>query len=540
MNKKESILVQVESYSYYSNYFDVLLLLVQRNLNCYVDELETRNPRELLNTNEIEHLFGYWVKNIGNSNRKTLNVTDAVIELEKLMNKFHEALFEEIPVINARSKNLSEELENRMISSAYLQETIFYSSGGVYDYQYAVFSVLKYAEDKEWLKKHYNFDLEIFLDLFVYIKSCLNFKFNKGCKGVEEPFVIHKRNYVFERFPQFKIVLDAFSWDMKSKENKEFKNIGDINFFKQKPIIDFGDRYVIPVPYLLAETIYESPFYWMKDDEQYDLRMASKNRGKAAENIVYNLLTKVFSDSNVFSNVLVKKNKTKTITDLDVCVVNDDTLIVFQIKSKKLTQLSKQGNVESVKADFQKSVSDAYQQSMKAYKPIIRNECILVNEMNQTILKPQSYNKILTVCVVLDDYASINIHSNIFYEKEKITPMAISIFQLDIITEYLRTPDVFCEYISSRTYNSKYFLADGELAYLSFFLRNGLNRLDGSDKVFISEEYAQFFDYDYYMSLVDYFEPKLANYIDGVGRNDFCFCGSGKKFDKCCIDILKS
>lgn len=515
------------------------MLLVDRNLNCYVDELDTRNPRELLDTNELGHLFGYWVKNISNSNTEALNVTEAATELENLMNKLHWALFEEFPAIDPKSENFIEELENRMTSSASLQETIFYSSGGVYDYQYALFSTLKYAEDRKWIKEHFSFDVETLLHLYVYIKSCLNFKYNKDYKGVDEPFIIHKKNYVFDRFPQFQIVLDTFSWDMKSEENKDFKNIGDINFFNQKPVIDFGDRYVIPIPYLLSEAIYESPFYWMKRDKEYDKKIATKNRGKAAENIVHQLLTNVFGGSNVFSNVLVKKNKTKTITDLDVCVVHNTTLIVFQIKSKKLTQSSKQGNVESVKTDFKKSVSDAYQQSMKAYEPILSNQCILVDDSNQAVLQPENYDKILTVCVVLDNYASISIHSNIFYEKEEITPIAISIFQLEIFTKYLRTPDIFCEYISSRTYNSKYVLADGELSYLSFFLKNGLNKLSGSDKVMIDGEFAQHFDRDYYMSLVEYYEPKLGNYVDGIGRNDFCFCGSGKKFKKCCEDILK-
>ena len=44
---------------------------------------------------------------------------------------------------------------------------------------------------------------------------------------------------------------------------------------------------------------------------------------------------------------------------------NNEMGIVFQVKSKRLTELSKRGCVTSIKEDYQKAVTEAFNQGLK-------------------------------------------------------------------------------------------------------------------------------------------------------------------------------
>jgi uncharacterized protein YecA (UPF0149 family) len=59
-----------------------------------------------------------------------------------------------------------------------------------------------------------------------------------------------------------------------------------------------------------------------------------------------------------------------------------------------------------------------------------------------------------------------------------------------------------------------------------------------SDLIYLDNDFAQNFDSDYYLPLMKKYEKEFPTFLSNIGRNDFCFCGSGKKLKKCCIDIL--
>lgn len=63
MRDENIILDELNEFSSHSDFLTVLLYLVGENLNCSTDQLATRNFRALLNENEINFLFGIWLKN---------------------------------------------------------------------------------------------------------------------------------------------------------------------------------------------------------------------------------------------------------------------------------------------------------------------------------------------------------------------------------------------------------------------------------------------------------------------------------------------
>ena len=136
------------------------------------------------------------------------------------------------------------------------------------------------------------------------------------------------------------------------EQNKDFKTVGDYNILNSRPIIHLPDgRWFLPLYYLLAEAVYESPFYWMCEDKEY-IRKALHNRGKVGEDIVYNLLKPVFGNNNIFQSVKIKTSREKTATDIDILCLLGNKALCVQVKSKKMTIAARRGELEALVKDF--------------------------------------------------------------------------------------------------------------------------------------------------------------------------------------------
>lgn len=530
LQTREDILSELNVLSSFDIFFNVLIKLVATNLNSYVDELGTRDFRALLNQNELAFLFGLWLKNRHRKINATIGVDGLAIKVHKLMDDLHHTF------IKRPSKPFEQTSYSELfITSLNLQETIFYAGTGAYDYQFLDFLKAKYKYDKDWIKTKTQVELKYFIEFYVCLKSIVNYKLNfKGLSRTSlEIYSIDKNCYLFKKFPEFLKILDTFSIKDDEVLNIEFNDIGDLNAFALKPILDTNNKFIFPFPYLVAEAFYESPFYWMLQDTSYKTTALS-NRGKCAEEIVTQELLKIFPKEAVFNNVFVTLNKTKRLTDIDVCVFYEETLLIFQVKSKKLTQLSKKGNLDQIKLDFSQAVEDSFNQAQKVYEPIKTNKCRLVNEQGNEVIRTDTIKNIYSICVVLDNYTTVLIHSRIFYNEREEVPIAMTIFDLQVLIKYLRLPQVFINYVDRRTKTAKTIVTDTELSYLKYFMTHGLQMPKDSDMLMLESDFAQFFDKDYYMQLIKQYESKFPSFIKDIGRNDGCFCGSGKKFKNCC------
>jgi hypothetical protein len=441
LKTKTEILNKINRLSGIDTFLDALLILSSKNLNSYVDELNTRDNRSLLNINELSLLFGFWLKNRNKNSSATFSIDELCNMLHNLMDELHQTFLPNF----ANFQNLS--YEEVMLTGDNLQETIFYSGTGAYDYQYVKYVAKEYELDKDWLIENKGLDISIILPLYSFFKGNVNYKanFTNLSKDPAGLYKYSKDSFIFNKYPEFKKILSAFSIKENEILNQEFANIGDLNELNIRPILEYETHYLIPIPFILSQALNKSPYYWLTNDNEYKSK-ANENRGKCAESIVFNLLKNKFG-ACVLKNVLVKPNKTKTITDLDVCILNEGTLIIFQIKSKKLTQLAKQGDVKQIKIDFKNAVTDAYEQALKAIKPILDNTCNLYDQENKVIADTTAITEIFTVCILLDDYPPLTSHTIIFNEKKEITPIAISIFDLEVCLEYLPKLESFIDYI---------------------------------------------------------------------------------------------
>jgi hypothetical protein len=532
------ILNKLNKLSESKSFRQTLIRICFNDLYHFADELGSIDIKQLLNLNEIAYLFGLELKNRNiqddESIEKELKIQEA--ELRSLMKQLHHSFL-------SAKMNLKPGIsfKDLMLTSNSIVESTFYASDGAYDLQYISFLEQKYSYDEKWIKEKKGFNFKNARLFFQCLRAIgnfkINFKYNQNL--TTEIIKYSKQNFVFTKYPQFLKIIEAFSTDSMSIGNKNFEEPNDFNEFRSKPIIEFNDHYLIPLPYLIAESLFESPFYWFLEDNEYKSK-ALHNRGTASEDIVVSLFSKVFNPDQITKNILVKPNRTKTLTEFDVCIFHKGTLYVFQVKSKRLTKLAKNGNTKQLENDFRKAVVEAHKQTTIAYKPIKEGTVKLVDEDSNNVLQCELIKEIKSIVVLTENYPAVKAHSNWFYYDEQDVLLTISIFHLQIILLYLRTAERVSDYLNKRIKYSKMFVAETELAFLQYYLDNDINPKEGSDIVMIYDDYAQQFDEHFYIPLSLHNDKMLSSFVSGIKRNDFCFCGSGKKYKKCCLDLWKN
>lgn len=535
MNKQQ-ILDRLNELTKPYSFIYILSRIVLRDFCGPVDTLFSKNTREHLNNNEFAFLTGLWIKNVDVN--LTFDVKDEeniFNEVYDLMEKLHYTFIEDFKFDIDSVPDFLEHFSKGSV----MQEMMFYAGTGAYDKQYIELVTQKYKYDSEWLEKNKGFELSSLPHFYDNIKDHLHEKLNsrKSQKNLSERELLMSifcltNDEITKGNKNFNNILEHLTLDLSIQNNQTFNGIGDFNSYAEKPIIKISQQhYFIPNAFLLSESLYESPYYWMLADKHY-INTALKNRGNVGEEITKKIIEPLFESENLYQNIIINKTKNEQLTDIDLLAIHNKKAIIFQVKAKKLTALSKKGNTEAIKSDFQKAVKDAYNQAL------LCRECLLHIEKYKFSLGDENFTQSISkieeyfiMTIVLDDYPAIThqVHILLGNDTDEL-PVAINIFDLALLVKYLKTADNFIEYISRRIKFSKYFKADNEMGFLGFHLKKGLRKYDG-DMVYLDESWAQSIDRKFhneaYHDKLEKIKPKKMQ------RNDLCFCQSGLKYKRC-------
>lgn len=516
-----------------ANYIEVLGEIIIRDFTGTAEKVAAADPQETISYNEFGMLIGIWIKN----RLRTESPNDPYILLgqtDDLAKEYHDSLFFNHLPNHDTGKSMFEAFEN----GALFKEAFFYSSTAGYDRQYIEILTQKYAYDKVWLKQHKAIELDELPGFFQNITLLINHRIQlnrslgKKLNSKEKvKLFTFSRKELLSDFPNANAVLEALTIPIIGEVNQDYNDIADFNIFNERPIIEIGtDQFFIPSPYHVAEALYESPYYWMFADESYRA-IAAKHRGLAAEDLVFKYISKFFGRSLTFRNVKIKHNRTRTLTDIDVIAYTEDSAVIFQIKSKKLTLLSRKGNLDAIKSDFKRAVRIAKDQADQCIEALKNADDYIFEQENGTPFLPLEVSNYETVIVLLDQYPAISHQTHILFGDElDTTPIAFSIFDLEALLRYLKTPERFADYINRRTLYSKKYRAANELQYLALYLDRGIEEPGENEYVYIDPQYGQLMDSDQQQRNIDEIKGHLHT---KTGRNDPCPCGSGKKFKKC-------
>jgi len=313
-----------------------------------------------------------------------------------------------------------------------------------------------------------------------------------------ELFIVKKSD--FESNVNIEAFLNNFLIAPEEGFNSQFKTIGNYNIINSHPIIQLGDdKYFVPITFLLFEAVYESPYYWMIDDKKYR-DQAGKNRGNVGEEITYDFLSKVFGTNRTFKSVKITTKKGQDDTDIDVFCVLGSKALCAQVKSKKLTELSRKGDDKALNDDFQGAVQDAYEQGMVSRRKILEKEAKFIDEAGKEIQLSEEIDDVYIMGITTENYPSLTHQLHVMLDKKNDDPFPIvlTIFDLELLTHYLDDPYDFLYYIKQRTSLMDYFKADEEMVFLGYHLVQKLWKIPKSDMVAIDTDFGQLIDRNYY------------------------------------------
>lgn len=313
-----------------------------------------------------------------------------------------------------------------------------------------------------------------------------------------ELFVVTKSD--FESNVNIESFLNNFSITPEGGFNSQFQTIGNYNIINSHPIIKLGDdKYFVPITFLLFEAVYESPYYWMIDDKKYR-DQAGENRGNVGEEITYDFLSKVFGASRAFKSVRITTKKGQDDTDIDVLCVLGSKALCVQVKSKKLTELSRKGDDKALNDDFQRAVQDAYEQGIVSRRKILQKEAKFMDEAGKEIQLSEEIDDVYIMGITTENYPALTHQSHVMLDKKNDDPFPIvlTIFDLELLTHYLNDPYDFLYYIKQRTSLMDYFKADEEMVFLGYHLDKKLWKNPKYDMVAIDTVFGQLIDRNYF------------------------------------------
>ena len=570
----EQILEKICELTHKRGFIYALLLIIRRDQTVFVSEYGNMNTHDRLITEEIGLLLRYWL----NDNSDLFGVPDSLEEISSmkheaisLMEDLHSSFLHQPESQIDFSSISSQDDIQAIIEKVFpieqrIKEAIFYSGDSLYDFEYLDYLQPKYKYDLEWLKENKSFVPGEVIPIIQHIRSLLTCK-NQEIPGVDEntrmmlehPEEENESSFLndFVEYSSFftpdilspedslranalaifcsKVLnlftiedtdlnafsgattyLSNFSYDLSVPVCDEYAGPGYFNFLQTKPLLKYGEnKYLVVLVYWLFVSAYEVPFYWLMGDANY-AKLAGSHRGQASEEIAFDILFPVFQD-NLFHDIVIKGPGKRTVTDIDLLAVVGSVAICFQIKSKKLTESSKHGNLDSIKNDFDKAVVSALKQGAISREHLLNPNDVrfYLKEGNQTFNLPEGIREVYVVCLTSENYPALS--SQVLeladsYKDSELTPIAFSIFDLRLIAHYLNTPFDFAYYIRQRIKTADYFLATTEMSLLSYHLTHKLWRDPTKARMFIDDSFASDIDQNYY--------PTFANLTVEQGIED--------------------
>lgn len=521
--ESKEILKKLEELARSPGFLYVIAWLTHQDMFYAPEEAAEINWRERVTESELELLSGYMIKSSSLSEsiptvdeiKKTISeVRDLLDKLHgiqsmKLINKFPES----IAAVQEMTETETEEFRRQLFGAGeHMVEPIFYGDSGAYDFQYLNLVEGLYLHDSKWLKSK-DHDLELYAIYAAALKQLITAKASVLPAESDNPQdtlgiftfsaaeLSDTASKVTKKDPRIDIAsarqfINLFKSTPGEPTNKDYQAPGDRNSLSAFPIIELPDgQFFLNSSFRLAESIYNLPWIWMLQDKAYR-NTADTNRGKNVEQLAHTLLSRSFD--KVYHSVKVKRGST-VLTDIDGLALIGNKAIIFQEKSKWLTDLSKKGNEASLKDDFKKAIQDAYDQGLASREALLNQDGILFELPDGTLIEPgQTIDEAYIVCVTASVYPAQIVQVSQYLEKkpEDPTPIAISLLDLDLMTNYLPDAYDFLFYIKQRTELSDKIVSASEIALLGYHLKYRLYAGEKNERLMISEDFGQLIDAD--------------------------------------------
>jgi hypothetical protein len=466
-----------------------------------VDDPEHRWSTSKLNKNELMLLLGLTVQSPSDRTFSVETVDNTFAErADTLLREFHDRVMMDCaPAFNRDSKEFVERPESIGFMA---REAIYYGADSMYRHQMPHFSRLRYREDSTWLLQNAGLSIRPMIDIARFIAARIDDQMaavgqmqNEGhvfSHGDLTNSLLISKADVRKKFGQR---ADAFFTKFTTQPtatNADFVDPFSINAVAIAPLIDLGGYLYVPNQLRLFETIYESPFYWMIDDDSYRDKVA-KHRGEFLEKTAARILRSVFGANNVYENVAIRENSKSDAGEIDVLVVYGEFVLVVQAKSKRVSLKARAGDMEALQNDFEGAIQAPYRQALKCAELISRGaECVT---KDGKVLTFPTLPRLFPVVVLSDPFpASTFLSRNMLDWGNNIAPVVWDLGVLDCIAQLLPTPIEMICFLKCRSEVFDRALTDSEYNLLGYHIRAKLTPPDDVTLMMLERDFATVVD----------------------------------------------
>lgn len=279
------------------------------------------------------------------------------------------------------------------------------------------------------------------------------------------------------RFHNF---IDRLSIEPGSVSN--FSSPFDINPLERAPFIKSGDEYLLPLPgtlpYALANTFY---YDFMDSDNEGDFRAQF---GDWLEEWAIDCLSKIYPSEEIISNYTYECDGQEV--EGDILILTPDNPVVIECKGKKLRAETRKGHfggVESVMEDIESGIGNAHHQVDRLVDGVQSGDIdhIVTSDGSYVDLEPESLEDALRWIVLGESYGTIATQDFVHILNISPVPYVCDIYDLQILSEALKTSAQISHYVRQRINQTKLQLrrekyqlpCSDEIDYLGVYVDNG-------------------------------------------------------------------
>ncbi len=248
----------------------------------------------------------------------------------------------------------------------------------------------------------------------------------------------------------------------------------------EKPIVDCGDSYFIPLPQIVFSHIHR-----IMDRLAAGAKIKEKlsnRRSRFLEDQLECVFRKMFPDADIRPAIKWRLNDQQFETDLLVLI--DRTVVIAEAKSHRLTAEGLRGAPDRVKRHIREMVLDPSLQSARLEQLIAaarKGDADALDIIKTMNIDASVIDRVIRISVTLDDLSVLSSAEPDFKkvgwveEDHELAP-SILIADLICIAEILDNPLLFLHYLSERSYFQRSLdLLGDELDFLGLYLSTGFN-----------------------------------------------------------------
>lgn len=300
--------------------------------------------------------------------------------------------------------------------------------------------------------------------------------------------------------PYVNAFLKCFTTDQVAESNLQFENVGDFNFYRSQPILLLepgGSKYFIPLTMMLYEILYEAPKDWMIEDTGYQ-ETVLKHLADFGQDITYKTLSNVYYPDQMFQKATITAEDGESIQVDVLCIINNKAMCI-QVQTGKIMDLARYNNDKNILNLLRDGLLNIQDKFIKQKELLLSGAKIFDKDGLEIKLK-QPINEVEMLGVTLKNCPTISQQANQFLDMtiEGNSPVFISIFELKIITHYLKNPFTFLYYFRQRQLLANDYIAAEELSYLGYHLCHYLHPHKNKKFIYISEEYSEYISRNFF------------------------------------------